>query len=167
VKALKRLFLIEDQDSWNANLRSRVRLAATPKRHLTDPSLAVAALGATPERLLGPEIEWAGFLFESQVIHDLRVYAEPHRASVRHYRDNKGLEVDAIVEATDGRWIGVEVKLGMYRLEESVRNLLALRDKLAPAARNHCGALVVVVPDAPTHTRADGVIVTSPAALGP
>ncbi len=72
------------------SLRSRVRLAATPKRHLADPSLAVAALAATPARLLGPEIELAGLLFESQVVHDLRVYAQPHRGSVRFYRDNKG-----------------------------------------------------------------------------
>lgn len=167
MKALKRLFIVEDQDSWRPNLRSRIRLAATPKRHLADPSLAVAALGATPKRLLGREIELAGFLFESQVIHDLRVYAEPHRATVRFYRDNKGLEVDAIVEARDGRWIGVEVKLGSYRVDEGAANLLALRDKVADDARAHCGALLVVVADSPTYTRPDGVIVTSVAALGP
>ncbi len=68
--ALRRLFLIEDQESWKPELRSRIRLVATPKRHLADPSLAVAALDATPNRLLGPEIELAGFLFESQVVHD-------------------------------------------------------------------------------------------------
>ena len=167
VKALKRLYLIEDQDSWSPSLRSRVRLAATPKRHLADPSLAVAALDATPDRLLGPEIELAGFLFESQVIHDLRVYAQVHRASVRCYRDNKDLEVDAVVEARSGRWIGVEVKLGTYRLEDSARNLLAMREKLADGVRSLCGALVVVVADSPTYIRPDGIIVTSLAALGP
>ena len=77
----------------------------------------MAALGATPERLLGPEIELTGFLFESQVIHDLRVYAEANRATVRFYRDNKGLEVDAVVESRDGRWVGVEVKLGVHRVD--------------------------------------------------
>jgi predicted AAA+ superfamily ATPase len=167
VKALNRLFLIEDQESWSPSLRSRVRLAATPKRHLTDPSLAVAALACTPERLLGPEIEWAGFLFESQVVHDLRVYAQRHRASVRYYKDNKSLEVDAIVEATNGQWIGVEVKLGVHRLEECVRNLHALVDKLSQQTRDRCGALVVVVADSPTYVRPDGVVVTSLAALGP
>lgn len=88
------------------------------------------ALGASPDRLLGPEVELAGFLFESQVIHDLRVYAEPHRAHVRFYRDNKELEVDGIVEARDGRWIGVEVKLGTDRIDEGAAKLLALREKL-------------------------------------
>ncbi|HEY7935291.1 MAG TPA: DUF4143 domain-containing protein [Solirubrobacteraceae bacterium] len=164
--ALRRLFLIEDQESWKPALRSRVRLAATPKRHLADPSLAVAALGATPQRLLGPEIELAGLLFESQAIHDLRVYAQPHRAGVRFYRDNKGLEVDAIVEATDGRWIAAEIKLGHSRVEEGAHNLLALRDKLSLQATAACGALVVIVADSPTYTRPDGVLVTSIAALG-
>jgi uncharacterized protein len=164
---LERLFLIEDQPSWKPALRSRIRLAATPKRHLADPSLAVAALGTTPQRLLGPEIELAGFLFESQVIHDLRVYAQPHRAEVRFYRDNKGLEVDAIVEATDGRWAAVEVKLGHHRVDDGARNLLALREKLSPATNAACGALVVVVADSPTYKRPDGVLVTSIASLGP
>lgn len=164
---LRRLFLIEDQDNWKPSLRSRVRLAATPKRHLADPSLAIAALGASPARLLGPEIELAGFLFESQVVHDLRVYAQSQRANVRFYRDNKGLEVDAIVEATDGRWIGVEVKLGHNRVDEGAHNLLALQRKLTDSTNAACCALVVVVADSPTYTRPDGVIVTSIASLGP
>jgi predicted AAA+ superfamily ATPase len=167
LRALKRLFLIEDQPSWKPQLRSRVRLAATPKRHLADPSLAVAALGATPERLLGPEIGLAGFLFESQVIHDLRVYAQPHRGSVRFYRDNKGLEIDAIVETAAGHWIAVEVKLGHNRVDEGAANLLALREKLSPEVNANCGALLVVVADTPTYTRPDGVVVTSIASLGP
>jgi len=75
--------------------------------------------------------------------------------------------VDAIVESRDGRWIGVEVRLGTYRIEEGAKSLLALRDKLTDAARERCRALVVVVADSPTYARPDGVIVTSVAALGP
>jgi uncharacterized protein len=167
LRVLRRLFLIEDQEAWKPRLRSRIRLAATPKRHLTDPSLAVAALLATPQRLLGPEIELGGFLFESQVVHDLRVYAQPQRGTVRFYRDNKGLEVDAIVESADGRWIAVEVKLGHNRVDEGAANLLALRKKLSAEANAACGALLVVVADSPTYVRPDGVLVSSVAALGP
>jgi len=167
LRVLKRLFLIEDQESWQPSLRSRVRLVATPKRHLSDPSLAAAALGATAERLLGVEIELAGFLFESLVIHDLRVYAEANRASVRFYRDNKGLEVDAIIEATDGRWAAVEVKLGHSWVDVGARNLLRMRSKLSDQLAARCGALVVVVADSPTYIRPDGIIVTSVASLGP
>ncbi len=167
LRVLRRLFLIEDQESWKPALRSRVRVAATPKRHLADPSLAVAALGATPTRLLGAEIELAGLLFESQVIHDLRVYAQPHRGIVRFYRDNKGLEVDAIVERPDGRWIAAEVKLGHNRVDEGARSLLALHAKLSPEVNAACGGLLVIVADSPTYRREDGVLVTSIAALGP
>ncbi len=167
LRALERLFLVEDQEAWAPRLRSRVRLAATPKRHLTDPSLAVAALGATPERLLGAEIEWAGFLFESLVIHDLRVLTSPLRAQVQYYQDNKGLEIDAIVERRDGRWLGLEIKLGVAQVDAAAKNLLAMREKLDDAARDACGALVVIVADSPTYVRRDGVIVTSLASLGP
>lgn len=167
LNALRRLFMIEDQESWKPSLRSRVRLAATPKRHLTDPSLAAAVLGATPARLLGPEIELAGLMFESQVVHDLRIYAQPHRGTVRFYRDNKGLEVDAVIETPDGRWVAVEVKLGHGRVDEGARNLLALTRKLTDQVNDHCGGLLVVVADSPTYVRPDGVTVTSITALGP
>ncbi len=167
VRALERLFLVEDQGAWAPRLRSRVRLSATPKRHLTDASLAVAALGATPERLLGSEIEWTGFLFESLVVHDLRVLAGPQRAQVRYYQDNKGLEIDAIVERRDGRWLAVEVKLGVSQVDAAAANLLAMREKLDADVRAACSALLVVVADTPTYVRKDGVVVTSLASLGP
>ncbi len=117
--------------------------------------------------MLGPEIELAGFLFESQAIHDLRIYAQPHRAEVRFYRDNKGLEIDAIVETANGRWIAAEIKLGHHRVVESAHNLLTLQKKLAPATNAACGALLIVVADSPTYTRPDGILVTSIASLGP
>lgn len=167
VDALRRLFLVEDQPAWSPRLRSRIRLAKTPKRHLADPSLAVAALGADVGRLLGPEINLTGFLFESQVIHDLRIYAQPHWAEVRFYRDNKGLETDAIVEVRDGSWIGVEVKLGPLRIDAAAASLLAMRAKLADDVREACRALMVVVAIGPTYVREDGVVVTSLASLGP
>lgn len=166
-RALGRLYLVEDQPAWSPRLRSRIRLAATPKRHLADPSLAVAALGATPDCLLSSEIEWTGFLFESQVVHDLRVLTQPVRAEVRFYRDNKGLEVDAIVEHRDGRWLGVEAKLGAGRIDEGAAHLLALRDKIDPATTARCAGLIVVAADTPTYLRPDGVLVTSLASLGP
>lgn len=165
--ALRRLFLIADQEPWSVRLRSRSRLVGTPKRHLADPSLAVAALGATPARLLSDEIEWLGFLFESLVVRDLRVYATPSRAHVRYYRDNTGLEADAIVERDDGRWIGLEVKLGTRWVDSAAQALLSLRDRVSAEAADRCAALLVVTPDSPTYTRDDGVIVTSPVVLGP
>lgn len=165
--ALRRLFLIADQEPWSVRLRSRSRLVGTPKRHLADPSLAVAALGATPARLLSDEIEWMGFLFESLVVRDLRVYATPSRAQVRYYGDNTGLEVDAVVERDDGCWMGVEVKLGTRWVDAGAEALLSLRDRVTAEAADRCAALLVVTPDSPTYTRDDGVIVASPVVLGP
>jgi predicted AAA+ superfamily ATPase len=167
LNVLERLFLIEDQGAWSPRLPTRARLVKTPKRHLADPSLAVAALGASVERLLAAEIEWTGFLFESQVVHDLRVYAQPHRAEVRYYGDNAGLEVDAIVERDDGQWVAFEVKLGQSWVDQAAASLLRTRSQLSESVVQRCGGLVIVTPDAPTHRRDDGVIVTSPAALGP
>jgi predicted AAA+ superfamily ATPase len=93
-----------------AHLRSRSILRKSPKRHFVDPSLAAAALGAGPAALLG-DLNLLGFLFESLVVRDLRAYSQPLGGEVRQYRDNKGLEVDAIVQAKDA-WAAFEVKLG-------------------------------------------------------
>lgn len=100
------------------------------------------------------------------MVHDLRVYAQPHRATVRFYRDNKGVEVDAIVEAASGRWIAVEAKLEHQRVDEVARNLLLLRNKPTADVNEACDALIVVVADSATYIRPDGVIVTSIACPG-
>src|SRR5690554_3657384 len=92
--ALERLMIIEDQPAWDTHLRSSASLRKSPKRHLTDVSLAVAALGADKQALLR-DIEFTGFLFESLVTHDLRVYAQAIDARVFHYSDSSGLEIDS------------------------------------------------------------------------
>ena len=109
--ALDRLMVVENQPAWSPHLRSRTTLRQTPVRHFVDPSLAVAALRATPARLTA-DLEFLGLLFESLVIRDLRVYAQAADAQVFHYREKDGLEVDAVVEAADGRWAAFEIKLG-------------------------------------------------------
>ena len=109
--ALERLFVVEDQPAYSTHLRARSRLRLSPKRHFVDPSLAVAALRSNPARLLA-DLEMFGFLFESLAVRDLRKYAQANDAEVYHYRDNTGLEADAIIETGDGRWMAIEVKLG-------------------------------------------------------
>ncbi|MGH3636903.1 MAG: ATP-binding protein [Mycobacterium sp.] len=101
--ALERLMVIEDVPSWAPALRSRARLRAAAARHFVDPCLAVAALRGSPETLLR-DLNYVGFLFESLVVRDLRVYLQPLEARISHYRDSNGLEVDIIVEVDDGRW---------------------------------------------------------------
>jgi hypothetical protein len=85
--------------------------AWAPRRHFCDPSLAAAALGGSPDRLL-KDLEWFGLLYESLVIRDLRVLAQALDGEVLHYRDDYGVEVDTIVQLRDGRWGAIEIKLG-------------------------------------------------------
>ena len=164
--ALDRLMVTEDQPAWAPHLRSRSRIRAAPKRHFVDPSLAVAALRATPERLLD-DLELLGFLFESLAVRDLRVYGQFADAEVLQYRDNTGLEVDAIVECADGRWAAFEVKLGTGQIDQAAGTLLRFRDRVD---RSRCGepsVLGVVVGAGLGYMRPDGVAVIPIGALGP
>ena len=167
LNALERVFVIEDQPAWSAHLRSRSRLRRSPKRHFVDPSLAVAALRSGPERLRA-DFGSFGLLFESLVVRDLRVHAQAHDGEVYHYRDNTGLEVDAIVETAAGAWMGVEIKLGGEGpVEEGVRNLLKLRDRVDPERTGPLAALAVITGVGHGYTRPDGVVLAPITALGP
>jgi uncharacterized protein len=164
--ALDRLFVVEDQPAWEPHLRSRSILRRTPKRHFVDPSLAVAALGADPDALLR-DLRLLGFLFESLVVRDLRVYAQPGRGRVRQYRDNKGLEIDAIVEL-DGGWAALEVKLGGEEaIDEAAANLRKFSTEVDTRRSGAPVALAVIVAGGYGYTRQDGIRVVPITALGP
>lgn len=164
--ALERLMVVEDQPAWAPHLRSKHRLRTAPKRHFVDPSLAAAALRATPERLLG-DLELLGFLFESLLVRDLRVYAQASDARVLHYRDSGGLEVDAIVEAGDGRWMALEVKLGQSQIDEAAAGLKRFAERVDTARCGSPALLGVVVATGYGYRREDGVAVIPIGALGP
>lgn len=164
--ALDRLMITEDQPAWTPHLRSRSRARTAPKRHFVDPSLAAAALGASPQRLLR-DVQTLGLLFESLVIRDLRVYAQVFDASVLHYRDNTGLEVDAIVEARDGSWAAFEIKLGQARLDEAATTLRKFADRIDDRRTGPLTRLAVITGTGYAYERPDGVAVIPIGALGP
>jgi hypothetical protein len=164
--ALERLMIVEDQPAWAPHLRSKSILRSAPKRHFVDPSLAVAALRGTPDHLLR-DLRLFGFLFESLVVRDLRVYAQANDAVVLHYRDNTDLEVDALVQAANGRWAAFEVKLGPGRIEEAAANLLTFARRVDTRRRGAPSALGVIVGTGYGYTRKDGVVVIPIGALGP
>jgi hypothetical protein len=164
--ALERLMIIEDQPAWAPHLRSRSRLRSAAKRHFVDPSLAVAALRATPERLL-KDLNLLGFLFESLVVRDLRVYAQAADAQVLQYRDNTGLEIDAVVESADGRWAAFEVKLGFAEAEEGASNLRRFAERIDTRKCGAPAALAVIVGTGYGYVRPDGVAVIPIGAFGP
>ena len=164
--ALERIMIVENQPAWPTHLRSRSVLRNKPIRHLADPSLAVAAVRATPGRLLR-DLDFLGLLFESMVVRDLRVYAQAADAEVFHYREKSGLEVDAIVQANDGRWAAFEVKLGEGRADDGAENLLRLAERVDPERMGEPAALGVIVSGGYGYTREDGVSVIPVGALGP
>ena len=164
LQALERILILEEQPAWGPHLRSRSRLRQTAKRHLVDPSLAVAALGASPARLLG-DLNLMGLLFESLVVRDLRILSQPLDGQVFHYRDNTGLEADAIIELRDGRWAAFEVKLGLNAIDAAAKSLLELSNRVD---HDRCGApaaLVVITSTGYAYRRPDGVSVVPIGAL--
>lgn len=127
--SLRKLYFFEDLPSWRPSLRDKARITATPKRHFVDPSLAAAAMGATPQNLLR-DLPTLGQLFESLAVRDLRVYAQALGGAVYHYHDVAGREADAVVALPDGRWGLVEVKLGGKGIADGSTALVGLSAKI-------------------------------------
>ena len=165
--ALRRIHIIDDIPAWHPALRSPVKLRQSAKRHLADPSLAVALLGANPESLAS-DPKTLGLLFESLVLHDLKVYAAANDSSVSHYHDADDLEVDAVIHRRDGTWIAVEVKLGSPQIPEASANLLRLERKLVERGeRPPAAKLIVIGFGMPVHTTPEGIIVAPVDTLAP
>ena len=163
---LERLMVVENQPAWPTHLRSRAILRSAPVRHFVDPSIAVAALGAGPERLLD-DLEFMGLLFESMVIRDLRIYAQAADARVFHYREKDGLEVDAIVEAADGRWAAFEVRLGERRVAEGTKSLKRFAGRVEQSGREPPATMAVITLNGYGFTNGTKVGVIPIGALGP
>jgi predicted AAA+ superfamily ATPase len=165
---LERLWILEYQPAFTPHLRSATRLRSTPVVHLADPALAVAALGATPEALLR-DLNFLGLLFESMVLRDLRIFVNHQLAEVQHYRDESGLEVDAIVTGEDGAWCAVEVKLGAAPavVDAAAAALLKFASRLDTTRMPPPAALVVITGTGYGYRRPDGVQVVPYGALSP
>jgi predicted AAA+ superfamily ATPase len=154
--ALERLMIIENLSAWNTHIRSSDYLRKAPKRHFVDPSLAVGALGLTVDKLLA-DLNYFGLLFESMVIRDMRIYAEANGGNIFQYRDSKGVEVDCIVEYSDGTWGAYEVKLGIGAVDEAAAHLLAFADKIDTAKTKPPACLTVITGNGFAYRRPDGI----------
>lgn len=167
LEALSRLFVVEEQPAWRPHLRSSYALRKAPKRHFVDPSLAVAALRASPQTLID-DLNTFGLFFESMVVRDLRIYAQPLDARVEHYRDSNGLEIDAIVQGQDGRWGAFEIKLGgATAIEEAATALQKFARQVDTDRSGEPSVLAVVTASGYSYRREDGIQVVSIGALGP
>jgi predicted AAA+ superfamily ATPase len=163
--ALNRLMIVEDQPAWNTHIRSSYTLRKSPKRHFTDVSIAVAALGIDENALLN-DLKFTGFLFESLVTHELRVYGQANDAKVYHYRDSSGLEVDAIVQKYNGEWSAFEIKLGTGQIDEAAENLKKFVSILDTKKIKQPNSLNIITGTGISYTRKDGINVISLASLG-
>lgn len=158
LNALRRIFVVEDLPAWNPALRSKTALRTSPKRHFIDPSIATAVLRATPDGLL-QDFNTFGLLFESLCIRDLRAYAQAIDGEVFHYRDNRGLEADAIVHLKDGRWGAIEVKMGSKEIEIAAENLKKIKDKINLDKMREPSFLMVLTSTNLAYRRDDGVLI--------
>lgn len=130
INALEKIFVIEDMPAWSTNLRSKTAIRTSNTRYFVDPSIAVAALGITPSKLMN-DLNTFGLLFETMAVRDLRVYADAINAKVYHYRDKDELECDAIIERRDGSYGLVEIKIGGdYAIREAQNTLNTLSKKI-------------------------------------
>ena len=125
IEALQKLYIIDDVEAWCPAIRSKTAIRASKKKNFIDPSLAVAALGVGPE-YFDKDYKTLGFLFESLVIRDLKIYSSEHGGRISYYRDRYGLEADAVLHLEDGRYALIEVKLGQREIEEGARHLLEI-----------------------------------------
>ena len=163
---LSRLMLTEDMPAWAPHMRSTTPLRKSPTRFMTDPSLGVAALGASPEQLL-LDLNTTGFHFEGMVVRDLRVYAQPIGGRLSHWRDNNQHEVDVIVTLDDGRWGAIEVKMNPSAVDAAAASLLRFRDKVDMSKTGAPTFLAVATTRSAALRRKDGIYVLPVASLGP
>lgn len=160
IKALKKIFVIEDMPAWNPNLRSKSAIRTSDTRYYVDPSIASASLGLGPDDLLN-DLNTFGLLFETLCVRDLRIFAESLNGSVYHYRDNTGLECDAVIHLRNGKYGLIEIKLGGDDLiEEGAKTLKKLKDCIDTTKMNKPSFLMVLTGIGKyAYKREDGVLV--------
>ena len=160
IKALKKLFVIEDLTAWNPNLRSKAAIRTSDTRHFVDPSIGTAVLGLGPSDLIN-DLDTFGLFFEDMTVRDLRVYAEALDGQLYHYRDSRGLECDTVLHRRNGSYALLEVKLGGEKLiSDAAASMIELAgnidtDKMPPPSF----MAVIIAVGKYAYQRPDGVYV--------
>ena len=160
IKALKKIFVIEDMPAWNPNLRSKTAIRTSDTRYFVDPSMAAASLGIGPGDL-EKDLETLGLFFETMAIRDLRIYADSLDGEIFHYRDKSDLECDAVIHLRNGSYGLIEIKLGGDKLiEEGCRSLKTLSDKIDTGKmRTPSFLMVLTATGSFAYRRPDGICV--------
>ena len=160
IRALKKLFVIEDMEAWNPNIRSKSAIRTSDTRHFVDASIGTAALGLGPNDLIN-DLDSFGLIFEDMVVRDLRVFAEVLDGKLYHYRDSSGLECDTVLHRRNGTYALIEIKLGGEKLindgAEAVKNLADTID--TTKMNNPSFMMVVTAVGQYAYQRPDGIFV--------
>lgn len=166
IATLRKLYVIQDLSAWAPSLHAKSRITKSPTRHFADPSIAAAALKASPESLMR-DMSTLGLLFESLCVRDLRVYAQALKGEVFHYRDESGLEADAVVALRDGRYALFEMKMSASLIDVGAANLLKISKKINAGVMGEPSCCVVLTPGGYAYRRNDGVYVVPLTCLKP
>ncbi len=173
ITALERLFVIQDIEAWCPAIRSKTTIRSAPKRGFCDPSIAVAALGLTPDALK-MQLKTFGFIFEQMCIRDLRAYTIDLDSQISYYRDRYGLEADVVIHLPDGRYALIECKLGSMEIEKGAEHLLKIKELIREKNKaekqmpiREPDLLIILTGGTMAYTRNDGVKVIPLAALKP
>ncbi|MDE6263022.1 MAG: DUF4143 domain-containing protein [Muribaculaceae bacterium] len=171
VKALTQLFVIQDISAWSPAVRSSTVIRRTPKRGLVDPSIAVAALGLSPQ-MLEMDLKTFGFIFECMAIRDLRAYTQGVYGEISYYHDRYDLEADAVLHLDDGRYALIEFKLGSAEIELGAKHLLEVKElvkkyneKEGQIKLREPDLLMVITGGKIAYRRPDGVLIVPLACL--
>ena len=171
VMALEKLFVIRDIDAWCPAIRSKATIQSRPKRAFCDPSVAVAALGISPDALK-TQLKTFGFIFEQMCARDLRVYSASHNGELSYYRDRYGLEADLVLHLDDGRYALIECKLGSREIEDGSKHLLEIKRLIQEANKTEKqmplrepDLMIILTGGSMAYTRPDGVQVIPLACL--
>lgn len=161
--ALRKLYVVDELDAWCPNIRSKSAMRSSPKREFIDPSIAVAALGLSPD-YLQTDLKTFGFIFENLVIRDLSIYSVSLGGKLSYYRDRYGLEADCVLHLDDGRYALIEIKMGSQQIEEGASHLLELKkliskynEKETQCKLREPDLLLIITAGAMSYEREDGV----------
>lgn len=159
LKYLNDIYILDELNAWSPLLRSKVAIRTSPTHYFVDPSIATAALDVTPHDLIN-DFKTFGFIFESMVIRDLKIYAEANGASLYHYRDKNDFEVDAIIHFNNGKWAAIEIKLfDDEAIEKACKNLIKFRNNINLQKMKEPSFLMVITGTKNAYRREDGVFI--------
>lgn len=160
IEALNDLYIIEDVNAWNPNIRSKTSIRTTPTRHFVDTSIACRALNISPNDLVN-DLNTMGLFFEDLAVRDLKIYANTFGGEVRHYRDNAGLECDAVIHLPNGKWGAIEIKLGGEKaIDDAAKSLKLLKNKIINKSNDQEPSFMMILTAVGSlYQRDDGIIV--------